>query len=416
MNKANYFKQRILRKFRRSKWIVLIVLMLLIPSVVLTPLRSLGAQSDYATFDDLNGTVAVFFGGKINANSFLIQKDKTKIASGDIISVAGGQSWAHLQLWRNNKKASPILQAGMDKSNTKYFFPCRVKPTVVVGWGLQELGGNNACEVIEVNPKRKKIALNRLYLAEAAMTKMNGAKNTETSFKKLTFGTLMARDGQGNAESILEELKVVNINYSVAKSAILEWISDSDLRYYNIATTSLDILEDRRLKGNGADLDKIFYYYKLILGVEELPQNPQINQEKLQEAIRRGYNNKNGTDEPFENIFGAYEQTENQVKVKPTNESTLIHIHDDDSLVTVEVLVGSVEVQTASNAGVPLSAGQRFRYFGGGSQGVPENIGMAELLKKPSVQIFLDLSKWSEDIKPLIQKFQKTIYPENIIR
>jgi hypothetical protein len=99
-----------------------------------------------------------------------------------------------------------------------------------------------------------------------------------------------------SSERILSNLKAVNINYSVAKSTIIEWLSDSDHRYLNVAQECLQVLQNQRLKGEGADLDKIYYYYLQILGVEELQQNPKIDQKKLKESLRKAYNNKNGAD------------------------------------------------------------------------------------------------------------------------
>lgn len=99
-----------------------------------------------------------------------------------------------------------------------------------------------------------------------------------------------------SSERILSNLKAVNINYSVTQSTIIEWLSDSDHRYLNVAQECLQVLQNQRLKGEGADLDKIYYYYLQILGVEELQQNPKIDQEKLKESLRKAYNNKNGAD------------------------------------------------------------------------------------------------------------------------
>lgn len=97
-----------------------------------------------------------------------------------------------------------------------------------------------------------------------------------------------------NSEKILSDLKAANINYSVAKSAILEWLNNSDHRYLNVAQECLQILQSQQLKGEGADLAKIYYYYLQILGVEELQQDPQIDREKLKESIRKAYNDRNG--------------------------------------------------------------------------------------------------------------------------
>jgi hypothetical protein len=99
-----------------------------------------------------------------------------------------------------------------------------------------------------------------------------------------------------SSERILSNLKAVNINYSVTESTIIEWLSDSDHRYLNVAQECLQALQNQRLKGEGADLDKIYYYYLQILGVKKLQQNPKIDQEKLKESLRKAYNDKNGAD------------------------------------------------------------------------------------------------------------------------
>lgn len=217
-----------------------------------------------------------------------------------------------------------------------------------------------------------------------------------------------------NAQDILENLKKVNINYSVAKSAILEWIGDSDLRYYNIAIECLNILQNRTLKNGGADIDKIFYYYKQILGVEELPQNPQINQETLREAIRKGYNNKNGTDDSFENILENAASLESLVQVAPKEDLTLIYAHNLDKNVAIDVVVGSVTVQAPDNSVTPVQAGSRYIYFGNGKQGSTSVIGINNLVNQESVQIFLNSGNWSEDITPLINAFNQQISQTSI--
>lgn len=107
-----------------------------------------------------------------------------------------------------------------------------------------------------------------------------------------------------NAKKILEKLQEANISYSVVESALLEWISNSDRRYYNVAAECLNIIQNQRLKNNAPHIDVIFYHYQDILGVKYLPEDPQINQEKLKEAIRRAYNGENGTDfKSFEAII-----------------------------------------------------------------------------------------------------------------
>jgi energy-coupling factor transporter ATP-binding protein EcfA2 len=108
---------------------------------------------------------------------------------------------------------------------------------------------------------------------------------------------------ESKAEKILEKLKEANIGYSVNKNELIGWIENSNRQYYNVSIESLNLLQDERLKNDAPDIDVIYYYYQQLLGGKELPENPQIDQGKLKEAIRRAYNNKNGTDfQSFEEI------------------------------------------------------------------------------------------------------------------
>lgn len=127
-------------------------------------------------------------------------------------------------------------------------------------------------------------------------------KSTETPSSPQTPSP--SPDVSSGSEKILSDLRAVNINYSVRKSAILEWLNDSNHGYLNVARECLQIIQDRRLQGEGADLDKIYYYYLQSLGVAELEQDPRIDRDKLRESIRKAYNNKNGAEyQSFEKIL-----------------------------------------------------------------------------------------------------------------
>ncbi|HYX13830.1 MAG TPA: hypothetical protein VE944_05555 [Nostoc sp.] len=398
MKKIRDFKAYILWKLRLSKWLIFIALIVIVPiCILLTPITSTAVtRPDSATFDKFQGTIRVFPGGDTSLSKTPKKHPKlTNSPAPDILFVAktpsgsSPKSWAHLKLWAKSRLVDPVVQAGTDDTDTEYTFPCKLnKPgSAVIGWGLQQQSPRR-CEFISVgHPAFQKSYLRNSYLAEKAMTKLN----------------------KENAQKILEKLKEVNINYSVAESAILEWIGDSDLRYYNIVIECLNILQNQRLKNGGADLDKIFYYYKDILGVEELPQNPQINQESLREAIRRGYNNKNGTDDSFENILENVASIESQVQVSPTEDLTLIYAHNLDNNMAIDVLVGAVTIQAADNSEISVGAGSRYIYFGNGTQGSTSVIGISNLVNQEPVQIFLNGSNWSEDITPLINAFNQQV-------
>ncbi|MCC5607200.1 hypothetical protein LC612_10465 [Nostoc sp. CHAB 5834] len=399
MKNLRDFKQQILRNLRHSKWLVYIVLMVIVPIwILLTPIINKAVTPpNSATFDGTKGKIFVHPKGDIKSRRK--PEDYPKLTRPDILWVAGTspgsnfKSWAHLKLLVGSTPVSPVVQAGIDDTDTKYTFPCRIELGAgVIGWRLQKQSTSVCHKTIVGKSAPKRSNVRSFDRGAKAMNKVD----------------------KNNAQDILDNLKKVNINYSVAKSAILEWIGDSDLRYYNIVIECLNILQNQRLKNGGADLDKIFYYYKEILGVEELPQNPQINQESLREAIRRGYNNKNGTDDSFENILENVASIESQVQVSPTEDLTLIYAHNLDNNVAIDVVVGSVTVQAPDNSVTPVQAGSRYIYFGNGTQGSTSVIGINNLVNQESLQIFLDSGSWSEDITPLINAFNQQISQTSI--
>ena len=75
----------------------------------------------------------------------------------DQLWVSGdSQSWAHFRFWQQvgyqEKGIDPLVQAGADRTPTRYTFPCEVNQvgTSLVGWGLTPLG-SSACEHITIS-------------------------------------------------------------------------------------------------------------------------------------------------------------------------------------------------------------------------------------------------------------------------
>ena len=63
--------------------------------------------------------------------------------------------WAHLQFLNQNdqKRMTPLIQAGPNTIDTEYYFPCRItKGNVVIGWSIEIANdrSNNACDGIIV--------------------------------------------------------------------------------------------------------------------------------------------------------------------------------------------------------------------------------------------------------------------------
>lgn len=395
MKKTRNFKQQVLRKLRDSKGLLFILSIVIVPLFILLTniptVLSSESPPNAATFAKFKGIIRVFPGGDTNSPKTPNQYPQlTGIGSQkpDILWVAKTPpssttpSWAHIQLWRDFNLVSPVIQAGTDNQDTQYTFPCKIiSGGGVIAWGIRQQNPWSCEQITIKNSAWKKSDLQNLYFAEKAMTKENN-----------------------NAPEILERLQEVNINYSVAKSALLEWISDSDRRYYNVALECLKILQNQRLKNEGPDIDVIFYYYKKILGVEQLPENPQINQEKLKEAIRRAYNNKNGTDfQSFEEIVEDAKFIQSEVQISPNEDLTLIYIHhlQENNNLVIDVLAGSVTIQANSTR-----TGERYNT----NQGDVTNIqNFNQVVSEQSVQIFLNTDNWSESMKTLINSFNQKI-------
>ena len=67
---------------------------------------------------------------------------------------------------------------------------------------------------------------------------------------------LVCNSVKPNSKKILSDLKAVNIDISVTESLILEWLTNSDCRYLNVAPETLQIIQNRPLKKKGLTLTK----------------------------------------------------------------------------------------------------------------------------------------------------------------
>ncbi len=92
-----------------------------------------------------------------------------------------------------------------------------------------------------------------------------------------------------------------------------------------------------------------------------------------------------------------------QIQIFPSEEASLIYIHDLNGDIAVDVLVGSVEISPVTSS-PSVSAGSRYIYPKSGSEPTLEKINSVEVSKSPSLKTFLDKANWSSDISPLIDK------------
>ncbi|MBM3117325.1 hypothetical protein [Jeongeupia naejangsanensis] len=104
------------------------------------------------------------------------------------------------------------------------------------------------------------------------------------------------RTPDAGADQLLRRLAQANIRNSVGEATMRTWLADSDW-YRLLARESLAVVGDRRLRRDGADLDKISFFYVASLGFKsenELPAGHAINRGKLTQAIIGAYNDSNG--------------------------------------------------------------------------------------------------------------------------
>ena len=106
-----------------------------------------------ATFESYSGTIRVYPNGRTpirtpRAHGALRSDGRNR----DHLWVAGDlRSWAHLQFWLQNRRIGPLVRAGVDRTDTRYIFPCRIRVGYgTFAWGLSPLG-YSACEGIIVS-------------------------------------------------------------------------------------------------------------------------------------------------------------------------------------------------------------------------------------------------------------------------
>ena len=103
--------------------------------------------------------------------------------------------------------------------------------------------------------------------------------------------------GTTDANKLLRGLQKANIRNSVGDNTMLEWLSDSDAGYRQLAKECLRLIGNRRLARDGIDLDKVNYYYLQLLGLgseDAMPIHHSIDTQKLARAMINAYNNRNG--------------------------------------------------------------------------------------------------------------------------
>ena len=97
---------------------------------------------------------------------------------------------------------------------------------------------------------------------------------------------------------LIKTLARANVRNSVGDIVVQGYLDPPDGRYRSLAENTLRLLGGKSLAGEGADLDKISYYYVLSLGLPgsaDIPANRQIDQQHTLAALLKAYNNKNGT-------------------------------------------------------------------------------------------------------------------------
>lgn len=121
---------------------------------------------DRATFAFHRGSVRVYPNGRTPIK--LPSAHEVLRSSGNVrdqLWIAGirnttVRSLAHLQFWRQNQRIGPLVQAGPDRINTLYTFPCRtLLGAGTYGWGLSPVG-SSACEriIVAINNSDNQIA------------------------------------------------------------------------------------------------------------------------------------------------------------------------------------------------------------------------------------------------------------------
>jgi hypothetical protein len=103
------------------------------------------------------------------------------------------------------------------------------------------------------------------------------------------------------------------------------------------------------------------------------------------------------------------------ITVSPQREElTLIHAYNDKGYLVVDVLLGAIRVNSASNpTGIDVAAGNQYIELPNGRSRV-QPINLDRAVQSPSVQDFFKLDDWSSDrpATELVRKFQESLQRE----
>jgi hypothetical protein len=123
---------------------------------------------------------------------------------------------------------------------------------------------------------------------------------TAASASELPRGT----DDKGSAElvsnaaagGLMQALRRANIGNSVGDAKMSRWLKSDD-RYRRLAEAIVAHMRGKRLARAGADLDKIYYFYALAIGLrdgDDIPADHAIMPKPLGTAMINAFNDKNG--------------------------------------------------------------------------------------------------------------------------
>ncbi len=101
----------------------------------------------------------------------------------------------------------------------------------------------------------------------------------------------------------------------------------------------------------------------------------------------------------------------NEILVSPNkNSDTLIHISNSAEEQVIDVLLGELNLRSASRPrGLILRQGQRYRYFVNNQRDSIHSIDRFEEAKSSSIQAFLELHNWSRDAAEHIRVFRNNL-------
>jgi hypothetical protein len=388
------------RKTRYLKLIRFIALIILAPlCMVLTTREALGRlpKPYTASLDGINGIALVnnrpALKGRLNGYDSGSKPDTLSVPQ---------RSWVHLTL--NSDPVVTPAQVGPDPTqNTDYTFACKMTRGTAV-WGF--LSNRGTCENGISVPMSKsgagiKSQNPSILLASRLLTS-----------RLLEKRQYIAQDIARQGNLILDQLISANIFYSVQKKDLIDWINSSDRRYWNVAEGCLNILQNQVLKDSAPNLDVIFYKYFILAGyadpigsVDQIPQNPQIDQSILREAIKQSFNERNGTN------FSSFEEiVEDEIIISPLTEKALFSVSNSKAQLKVEVLIGSVQVKNPNSSPRTVKAGERYVYSITGTQETVQ-IQIQEISQSEPFNTFLDPTLWSPEVSSFIKDFRATITP-----